>query len=508
MRTLSDIAKQIDGARVVGPSDVLISGITHDSRKVSPGFVFAALKGENVDGTAFVRSAVSKGAVAILCESPVNLPLDANVSQLVVSDARAQLGQVAAAVYGHPSRALKLIGITGTNGKTTITYLVETILQHAGIECGVMGTVMYRYRHLEWQAAHTTPESTEVQGIMRDMVDAGATALAMEVSSHGLVLGRLNGCEYDVVAFTNLTQDHLDFHHTMADYGAAKMHLFTDMIATRPHARVVVNLDDDFSKQIIAASTHEVTSVSVLAESSATLHPIAPPLYQIDGTQASIQTPEGVVALDSRLCGSHNLSNLLVAAGICRALNVPWENISQAMKKIPSVPGRLERVPCELGFSVFVDYAHTPDALFNVLRVLKPLTLGRLICVFGCGGDRDGAKRPLMGEAVGRGADMAIVTSDNPRTENPADIIDMVIPGVKKYQRNQLELPQMSNAALGYIAIQDRRQAIEVAVGAAQPGDTVLLAGKGHEDYVIIGKEKFHFDDREEAKRAIAIAKG
>ncbi|MBN2527213.1 MAG: UDP-N-acetylmuramoyl-L-alanyl-D-glutamate--2,6-diaminopimelate ligase [Deltaproteobacteria bacterium] len=501
MKTLSQIAAAVPGMRVVGDGDVVVLGITHDSRSVQPGDIFAALKGENVDGTRFVESATANGAVAVLCDAPLDIPLP----QLVVTDVRMRLGEVAAACFDHPARALRLIGITGTNGKTTITYLVESILQHAAMACGVMGTVEYRFGTQKWHADHTTPEATVVQSIMRKMVDAGANALAMEVSSHGLSLGRLNGCEFDVVAFTNLTQDHLDFHHTMEEYADAKMRLFTEMIAHRLDVKVVINLDDLFSKKIIESCGRDVISISSLGNLAATLYPVSPPEYSISGTVATIQTPDGEVKIQTGLCGAHNLNNLLVAFGICRAMGISNDTVQKAAKHIPSVPGRLERVPCDLGFSIFVDYAHTPDALVNVLRVLKPMTPGRLICVFGCGGDRDGAKRPIMGAAVAQYADIAIVTSDNPRTEEPKKIISMVLPGVQKFQDDKLELNQLGDARNGYIAITERREAIARAIQCAGAGDAVLLAGKGHEDYVIIGREKFHFDDREEA--AIAVKK-
>ena len=489
--------------RVIGDGNIEVAGITHDSRNVQPGDIFAAFKGERVDGTRFVSGAKDAGAVAVLCEDA----LDVELPQLVISDARGRLGEVAAACFNYPGRALNLIGITGTNGKTTITYLVESILKHAKMDCGVMGTVEYRYGDQKWQAEHTTPEATVVQSIMRKMVDAGARALAMEVSSHGLALGRINGCDFDVVAFTNLTQDHLDFHQTMQAYGEAKMQLFTGMIAQRPAAKAVVNLDDDFSRHIINRCRHEIIGISLESNPEATLFPAMPPVYSIEGTEAHIHSPEGVVVLKSNLCGEHNLNNLLVAFGICRALGISNDTVKEALAHIRSVPGRLERVPCDLGFSVFVDYAHTPDALVNVLRVLKPMTPGRLICVFGCGGDRDGAKRPVMGAAVAEYSDIALITSDNPRTEDPARIIEMIVPGLKKFQIQEIEPSRLAEASAGYITVLNRQEAIEHAIAAARPGDAVLLAGKGHEDYVIIGREKFHLDDREEAAKAIANRK-
>ena len=500
MKTLFEIQAEISGAEVVGDGNVTVSGITHDSRSVRSGYLFAALKGEHVDGARFAHGAVESGAAAILCDSRI----DIDVPQLIVPDARDRLGEVAAACYDHPGAQLKLLGITGTNGKTTITWLVETILREWQMPCGVMGTIEYRFESQKWHADHTTPEATVVQSIMRSMVDAGAKALAMEVSSHGIALGRLNGCPFDVVAFTNLTQDHLDFHHSMSEYGEQKLRLFTEMISHRPDVQIVLNGDDPFSARIRSKASHPILSVSTRVGATATLHPVSAPTYRIDGTSAIIQTPDGQVALESRLCGAHNLSNQLVAFGICRALGVPDQVVVSALARILAVPGRLERVPCGEEVSVFVDYAHTPDALENVLSVLRPLTRGRLMCVFGCGGDRDGSKRPLMGEAVARHADITVITSDNPRTEDPDKIIDMVIPGVLKHQQNRLDEIASAGEKKGYVVIPDRRTAIEAVILSAVAGDTVLLAGKGHEDYVIVGKEKRHFDDREEAAKALS----
>lgn len=507
MKTLSQIANDIFGAKLVGDGNVKIIGVTHDSRQVVPGMLFAALKGSHIDGTKFVEAAIQAGAVAILCEDQ----LAVNVPQLIVENPRDQLGFVAAACFENPSSELALVGITGTNGKTTITYIVESVLNARGYGCGVMGTVEYRYDAHRWDADFTTPEASMVQSTIRKMVDAGATHLAMEVSSHGLSLGRVNGCEFDVAAFTNLTQDHLDFHHSMQQYGVAKMQLFTKYLANRPQAKIVLNMDDPFAAEIRKQVAGEVIAVSTALKPDdldLAVRPVAQPKFTIDGIEARLQTPCGEVRLQSELCGPHNFSNLLVAFGICLSLGLEATDIAASMTHIRSVPGRLERVDEKDSFSVFVDYAHTPDALVNVLRALRPLTKGRLICIFGCGGDRDGDKRPLMGAAVAQYADIAVVTSDNPRTESPGKIIDMVLPGVCSHKRDALAVTQLPIANDGYISIEDRRDAIQTVIASARARDTVLIAGKGHEDYVIVGTKKFHFDDREEARLALAMRKG
>ncbi|MBN2343611.1 MAG: UDP-N-acetylmuramoyl-L-alanyl-D-glutamate--2,6-diaminopimelate ligase [Deltaproteobacteria bacterium] len=501
MITLKQITEKMSDVRLIGDGDIEICGISHDSREVKPGYIFAAVKGERMDGTKFIEKAISSGAVAVMAEDDIDVP----VPVLVVSNVRDQMGKVASACYGEPSFALALVGVTGTNGKTTITHIIETVLRYSKRRCGVMGTIEYRFEDHIWPAAHTTPESTVVQSVMRKMVDAGADTLAMEVSSHGLALGRLNGCLFDVVAFTNLTQDHLDFHQNMAEYGAAKMKLFTEMLSERPDAKIVLNTDDPFSNEIQKRAAHEVLTVSCSAKSDAKLKPVSAVQYSIEGIQAEVMTPDGTISLHSSLCGEHNLSNLLVSFGICLQLGIPAAEIAQAISQLSAVPGRLERVENESRFSVFVDYAHTPDALVNVLKAVKPLTRGRLICIFGCGGDRDCAKRPLMGEAVAKAADIAVVTSDNPRTEDPNAIIEAVLPGVTPYKAISLSVTDLAAAESGYLAISDRREAIRQVIAAAQPDDTVLIAGKGHEDYVIIGTEKFHFDDREEARYALQL---
>ena len=503
MTTINDIIVALPSLKVVGDGATSISGITHDSRQVEPGFIFAALPGAVTDGRKFVDSALKKGAVAIL--SNETYPL--SVPQILTDDPRTMLGPVSAAVYAQPTKELVLTGITGTNGKTTISYLAEAALIGAGAAPGVMGTVDYRFLDNIWKADHTTPEASTIQSVARKMVDAGASHLIMEVSSHGLALGRLGGCNFDVVAFSNLTQDHLDFHYDMERYAAAKMLLFTEALRDNPRAKAVINTDDPFSQKILKEIQRLAITVSCNPESEADLRPTKAVHFGVEGIFTSIHTPLGIYDLNSPLIGLHNLNNLLVALGICVQTGVDLNEALKGLAEFQAVPGRLEQIPCPHGFTVLVDYAHTPDALKRVLTAIREITDGRLICVFGCGGDRDHAKRPLMGEAVARAADLAIVTSDNPRTEIPEDIVKMILPGITKCKAIKTDLSDLSGAGKKYAVIIDRASAIKAAILEARPGDTVLIAGKGHEDYQIIGTSKIHFDDREQAQGAIATRK-
>jgi UDP-N-acetylmuramoyl-L-alanyl-D-glutamate--2,6-diaminopimelate ligase len=506
MAKASEIARRVGATAVVGDADAEITGASHDSREVRPGFLFAALSGANADGRRYAGQAIAAGARALLVAEAIEAPPE--VAQIVVADPRRVLGIAAAACYGDPTRGLEVVGVTGTNGKTTTTYLLEAALGAAGARPGVMGTVEYRFGARRWHAAHTTPEAPVIQAIAREMADAGATHLFMEVSSHGLALHRLGGCAFDVVAFTNLTQDHLDFHRDMAEYAAAKMLLFTDAIAGNPDARAVVNVDDAFGVEIARTVRHRVLRVSCSPEADADVRPAAPARFGAGGIEATVATPAGSFELRSPLLGAHNLANLLLALGICHELGADLARCLAGLATFAAVPGRLERVRAEDGIAVLVDYAHTPDALARVLTALRPFTPGRLLCVFGCGGDRDPKKRARMGEAVARGADVAIVTSDNPRTEAPGAIIDMILPGVAAGGGVRIPAAAIAGAARGYAVEPDRAAAIALAVDAAAPGDTVLIAGKGHEDYQILGTEKVHFDDREQAAAAIAARRG
>lgn len=485
-----------------------ISGLHYDSRLVRPGSLFFALRGTKSDGHAFLDRAMANGAVGAVVEDERAVP--AGLAYLKVTNARQVMAQLAARFYGDPTAHGPLIGITGTNGKTTTTYLVEGILAAAGIGAGVLGTISYRFGDLAIVASHTTPESVELQAALRQLVDAGAKSFVMEVSSHALEQSRVDGCRFDVALFTNLTRDHLDYHGTMDAYLQSKQRLFQELLAPGSGKGVrtaVVNIDDPAAASILAVAAGPTLTYGLTMGAAVTAREV---VFSTDGIRATLVTPLGTTALHSPLLGRFNLSNLLGAAAVGVALGLPLATIVAGLQQHRTVPGRLERVENDNGITVLVDYAHTGDALENVLSTLAELKTGRIITLFGCGGDRDRGKRPLMGEIAVRLSDLAIVTSDNPRTEDPqtiiADILAGIVPlGIRAYQAEELVAGQV--AEKGYAVIPDRHEAIRSAVLMARPGDIVLLAGKGHEDYQIVGTTKHHFDDREEAAAAL-LARG
>ncbi|MBI2893033.1 MAG: UDP-N-acetylmuramoyl-L-alanyl-D-glutamate--2,6-diaminopimelate ligase [Deltaproteobacteria bacterium] len=459
---------------------VEVRGVQHDSRAVRPRDVFVALAGARADGARFVEDAAARGAAAIVAgrELETSLPI------AVVPDPRALLGRLAAGVYGDPTARLAVAGITGTNGKTTTSYLVDAALAGAGKSASVIGTIGYRIGPDRRDAAHTTPEADDLQRLAREALETGSTHLVMEVSSHALAQRRVHGCRFAVAVFTNLTQDHLDYHGTMEHYAAAKRVLFTDL---EPGA-AVVNADDPFGVSLVREARCPVSTYSTKPGALADLVPTEAS-FSADGLRALVSTPGGAVEIRSPLLGRHNLENALAALGAALALGCDAASAARGIASVRNVPGRLERVADPSGRLVLVDYAHTPDALARALAALRPIVKGRLVCVFGCGGDRDREKRPLMGAAVARGADLAIVTSDNPRTEHPAAIIAEILPGLAGARETLVE--------------QDRRAAIALGVKATGAGDCLLIAGKGHEDYQILGETKMHFSDHEEAAKAL-----
>jgi len=484
--------------------DPIIRGVAYDSRAVAPGDLFVALRGASADGHDFVRQALELGAVALLVEEPPEAALRAGGAAVVVPDTRRALGPVACRFYGDPARELTLVGVTGTNGKTSTTFLAESILTRAGMRTGLVGTLGIRYAGEQRRAANTTPESLDLQRSLRSMCTHGVEAVVMEVSSHGLELGRVHGCRFQVAAFTNLTQDHLDFHGTMDAYLASKLILFRDHLASGGCA--VVNVDDPAGEKILATAAESGARplrVSRRADADAEVRLLWSE-GSLAGARARVALPSGEVELESPLVGAFNLENLLVACGVAEALGVAHEALRAGVAACPQVPGRVERVE-EPGArrppAVVVDYAHTPDAVEKLLAALRPLAAGRLITVFGCGGDRDRAKRPLMARAVARFSDRVVATSDNPRTEDPDAILRDVEEGLSDLQRVGPE--GLAAAERSYCVIVDRREAIRRALDTARPEDTVVLAGKGHEDYQILGREKLPFDDREEARRAL-----
>jgi UDP-N-acetylmuramoyl-L-alanyl-D-glutamate--2,6-diaminopimelate ligase len=486
------------------PANPGIGGIAIDSRVVAPGDLFVALRGENADGHDYLAQAASLGAVALLVDSA---PEDPGLPPaVVVPDTRLALGPVARRFYGDPARELTLIGVTGTNGKTSTTFLVESILAAAGRSPGLIGTVEVRFADETRRALNTTPESLELQRLLREMRTYGVDAAVMEVSSHGLVMGRVHGVAYDVAALTNLTQDHLDFHGDMDAYANAKARLFRHHL--KPGAVAVVNLDEPRAGAFLDAARAaggRILGVTRRPDTAAEVR-IAAEEVSLSGVTARLELPTGPLDVTLPLVGDFNVENLIVAVGIAVALELPADAIARGLASCPQVPGRMERVG-ETGAEapvVLVDYAHTPDAVEKLLRAVRPLTTGRVIAVFGCGGDRDRTKRPLMAEAVARFADLAVLTSDNPRTEDPEAILREVEQGLGAMCRVEPEALAASERA--YVSCVDRREAIDLAIAAARPGDSVVIAGKGHEDYQIIGRERLPFDDRAEARRALRSA--
>jgi UDP-N-acetylmuramoyl-L-alanyl-D-glutamate--2,6-diaminopimelate ligase len=488
--------------RVAGSAggNPVIGGLVYDSRAVAPGDAFFALRGADTDGHAYLAAAIELGAAALIAEElPEGLALGAACG-VVVPDSRRALAPIADLFFGHPSRELALVGVTGTNGKTSTTYLAESILAAAGRTVGLIGTVEIRYRDVRERTRNTTPESLDLQSTLRSMRTQGVDTAVMEVSSHGLHLGRVECCRFAVAAFTNLTQDHLDYHGDMDAYREAKLLLMKSHLAEGGAA--VVNVDDP-SGPAFAAAAHQrggrAIRVTRDARGDAELRLLAAEVGE-NGTRARIALPDAEVALDLPLLGDFNLENLLVAVGIGYALGATPAQIAAGVASCRQVPGRIERVGGGDGPSVIVDYAHTPDAVEKLLATLRPLCRGRLIALFGCGGDRDRTKRPRMAAAVARYADRVVLTSDNPRTEDPEKILDDVERGLAGLAR---VTPETLDTDKSYARIADRRAAIAAALAIARSGDTVVLAGKGHEDYQIIGREKLPFSDRAEALRAL-----
>jgi UDP-N-acetylmuramyl-tripeptide synthetase len=482
--------------------DTEISGLYYRAQEVTPGGLFVALKGFSADGHDFIPQAVQRGAAAVVCERAVA----ADRPIIPVTDGRKALAALAAEYFGHPSRRMTVVGITGTSGKTTTSYLLESMLRAAGHSVGVIGTVNYRYADTIRPNPVTTPESLDLQRILADMVVAGVTHVVMEISSHALDLDRVHACRVDVAVFTNLSQDHLDFHHDMETYWSSKRKLFEQVLPASPGkctVRAVINIDDPRGAALAGtlALRHWTTSQRGTADIAA-----EDARFGLSGITARLRTPGGALAVRSALVGHHNLENIRNAVGAALALGLPLETVGAGIAALENVPGRLERVADPAGRRfVYVDYAHKPDALEKALQALRAVTGDRIICVFGCGGDRDRGKRPIMGAISGRLADWTVVTSDNPRTEPPQAIIDQIVAGVRQVIPHEYApLDASANfQAKGYTVEPDRRRAIALAIGAARPGDTVLIAGKGHEPYQIIGKEKFPFDDRIEARQAL-----
>ncbi|WP_206922249.1 UDP-N-acetylmuramoyl-L-alanyl-D-glutamate--2,6-diaminopimelate ligase [Alicyclobacillus suci] len=485
---LRELLQPLISYELQGNRDVDVVGIEADSRRVEPGFLFVAVPGFTVDGHDFAQQAVDKGAVALLVERW--LP-GLDVPQVVVPNTLFASAILADVLYRHPSQHLRMVGVTGTNGKTTVTHLIRHIFESAGRPTGLLGTVGGVIGDETFAVANTTPHAVEVHGFLHKVLEKGCTHGVMEVSSHALVEGRVAGVDYDLAVFTNLSQDHLDFHGTMDAYARAKALLFARLGNTygdtlHESKYAIVNVDDAYASILTEATVAPVLTYGLTAAANVRASNL---VLTHEGASMTVTTPSETFAVKTGLIGRFNVYNTLAAIAVARVEQIPISSIQSALATYPGVPGRCERVDEGQSFGVFVDYAHTPDGLENVLLSIREFAKGRVICVVGCGGDRDKTKRPLMAQTALKLSDSAIFTSDNPRTEDPERILDDMETG----------LPE----GAVYRRLVDRREAIRAAVFEAQANDVVVIAGKGHEDYQILGRTKIHFDDREEARQAL-----
>jgi UDP-N-acetylmuramoyl-L-alanyl-D-glutamate--2,6-diaminopimelate ligase len=488
---LRELLAAVEGVAHPSVADVEVKGIKTNSHACGVGDLFIGMPGTRVDGGEFWDSALAAGAVAAIVSPQAAEKNPPKQAELVISASNMNkaCAQIAAAFYGYPGQKLKMVGVTGTNGKTTTTHLIEYFLTQADLATALLGTLYTRWPGFSQTAAFTTPFAVDLQQRLAEAVNAGCEYGVMEVSSHALAQDRVFGCPFEVAVFSNLTQDHLDYHKNMEDYFGAKALLFSPDYL---QGRAIINADDEYGKRLIAGLGQErVWSYSV-NDSSADFW-MSDLDYQPNGVRGILHTPKGDVSFGSPLVGQYNLENLLAAVGAVLHLGLDLQLIANAIPDFPGVPGRMERVQVNStqDISVIVDYAHTPDSLENLLKAARPFIPGKMICVFGCGGDRDRTKRPKMGKIAAELADIAVVTSDNPRTEDPERILQDILAGIP--------------ATVQPKVICDRATAIRTAILEAQPGDGVLLAGKGHEDYQILGTEKIHFDDREQARSALQV---
>ncbi|MBW2066471.1 MAG: UDP-N-acetylmuramoyl-L-alanyl-D-glutamate--2,6-diaminopimelate ligase [Deltaproteobacteria bacterium] len=497
---LSQLLKEIAVEDVSGSVDVDIKGLAYDSRQVKPGYLFVALRGHRLDGHDYMKDAIERGSVALVGERFDGI--GNGITKIKVTDSRSALSRLARRYYDAPFEGMNIIGITGTNGKTTTSYVLESILLAAGARPGVIGTINYRYSGKTHKAPVTTPESLELMAILKEMRDEGVSDVIMEVSSHALDQGRTNDCPFKVAVFTNISRDHLDYHRDMEDYFRAKSLLFERVGPGKSDDPnyAVINLDDPRGQALMDLTEARTITYGLGDRQDVRAESIH---RDREGIKGVLRTPIGTRPLESPLIGVFNLYNILAAVATSLALGIDLDDIVQGIKKLRSVPGRMELVKNRLELTIVVDYAHTPDALRKTILNLRPLASSRIISVFGCGGDRDKGKRREMGQLAGENSDIVIVTSDNPRTEDPAVIIGEIEKGVRK---SGLEMivweEEPAGAGKGYILEPDRRAAIRKAITIAQRGDVVLIAGKGHEDYQIVGEERRPFDDREEARKA------
>jgi UDP-N-acetylmuramoyl-L-alanyl-D-glutamate--2,6-diaminopimelate ligase len=490
MKTLAELTDLLLHKTISGPTDVTVSGLSYHSGKVQPGDLFFTLSGTRAHGERFVDQAVASGAVAVITDQE---GLQTTATLVRVPDTRLALALISAAFFDFPARELVMTGVTGTNGKTTVTHLIDALLEQNGAKTGLIGTVRYRISGREFPSLATTPEASEMQGLLRQMRDEGVSHATMEVSSHALAWHRTIGCDFDTVVLTNITEDHLDFHQTFAHYLNSKTKLFSwlgsfPMKGRRPR-RAVINGDDPNWKHFADQTPGEV----LLFGLSEHCHVRASQVQVLrDGVRFHLETPVGSLAMKLKMTGLFSVYNALAAICVGLVEGLTLQGMKETLEGIAGIPGRFELVDAGQNYTVIVDYAHTPDGLDNVLRAVREFAPARVITVFGCGGDRDRSKRPLMGEAAARYSDYSVVTSDNPRTEDPLAIIDEILPGL-----------QRKEPAARYEIQPDRREAIARALELAQPGDVVVIAGKGHETQQIFRDHTISFDDREIARELI-----
>ena len=489
MKVLADLLKEVTHKKHCILQGLMISGIQYDSRKVELGNLFIAVKGFQSDGHQYIRQALDNGAIAVMISDEAYCSNE--YPWILVDDCRLAMAEISSAYYEHPSKKLKLIGVTGTNGKTTTTNLICHIIEAQGQKTGLVGTIHNRIGDRILEGSRTTPEALELQQLFAQMVEEGIGYAVMEVSSHALELQRVACCDFDVAVFTNLTQDHLDYHETMENYCKAKTMLFRTLGAKGEKAGLaktaIINIDDPWSNHFMVASNAPVITYGIEKDGSWKAE-------QVQVTANGVQYVVDDMPVQLHLNGNFNVYNSLAALAVGEALGFPVADVIKALEQVPGIAGRFQKVESDKDYTVIVDYAHTPDGLENVISTAKAFAEGRVITVFGCGGDRDRTKRPLMGKVAAKLSNYCVVTSDNPRTEDPEQILADILPGVQEY---------MTEAA--YTVEADRRKAISFAIAMAQPGDVVLLAGKGHENYQEINGVKHHFDDYEVALEAMQV---
>ena len=497
------LARLLEGLKqydLIGDPEQEINGLAYDSRRIRPGYLFVALKGHVLNGHDYLSDAVRNGAVALVAEEFKGL--QGNLPKVRVPDSRQALSKLAIHFYDHPFEGINLIGITGTNGKTTTSYILESILSAAGATPGVIGTINYRFLGKTRSAPVTTPESLDLMHFLREMADGGVTDVIIEISSHALDQKRTGDCPFRVAVFTNFSRDHLDYHKTMEEYFRAKSLLFQGLKKSERayETSAIINMDDPKGEQLISLTEAHVMTYGLGQRCHVRADSISP---DRSGLRAKLLTPVGEKFIQSSLIGEVNIYNILAASAAAISLNIDLEAVAEGLKRLRVAPGRLELVENSRGLTLMVDYAHTPDALLKTLETLRPLVDGRLITVFGCGGDRDKGKRHEMGFIAGDSSDLVFITSDNPRSEDPLSIIAQIEEGTEKSGLVRLNnSPKKQFTGSGYFIEVDRRRAIRKAVALAGEKDLVLIAGKGHEDYQIIGGERKTFDDRKEAALA------